>query len=48
MDIDIDIGIDIGKIGAIFFRFSRKFYRGYSAFTVQILSHYLYDFAKKP
>ena len=42
----IDIGIDIGKIGPIFFKFSRDFYRGYLAFTEQILSDCLDRFAK--
>ena len=42
----IDIGIDIGKIGPIFFKFSRDFYRGYLAFTEQILSDCLDSFAK--
>ena len=43
----IDIGIDIGKIGPIFFRFSQNFYRGYSAFTEQILSAALEKAAKE-
>ena len=46
MHIDIGIDIDIGKIGPIFFKFSSDFYRGYLAFTEQILSDCLDSVAK--
>ena len=46
MHIDIGIDIDIGKIGPIFFKFSRDFYRGYLAITEQILLDCLDSFAK--
>ena len=45
-DIVRNMHIDIGKIGPIFFKFSRDFYREYLAFTEQILSDCLDSFAK--
>ena len=50
IDTNIDIGkimhIDIGKIGQIYFRFTRDFYKGYSVFTEQMLPYCLNSFAK--